>query len=334
MKEDEVLRRYLSDNARYADLMNGMIFEGRNVVQPEDLQPLDSRAEGEACTRYHDLIRRSCFGVNFAVVGVENQEAVHYLMPLRCAEYDVFEYRRQAKEIERQLAQDRKQERKCEAATSRSLTSAEYLSGFRRRDRLHPCITLVLFYGEDWDGSRDLYGLMDFTDIPPEFRSLVNNYRMNLLEVRKLSNTDMFHTDLKQVLDFIRYSKDKKKLRELVEQEKVYRHMDREAFDVAMTFTHSRELKAYRDKMENHEEDDLDMCQAITEMLADEREEGRSEGIELGRSQGIEMGRLEGMLHTLYNLVEQGLLTLRDAAMQARMPESEFMAGMQSMNMK
>ncbi len=82
-----------------------------------------------------------------------------------------------------------------------------------------------------------------FIWIPPEFRSLVNNYRMNLLEVRKLSNTDMFHTDLKQVLDFIRYSKDKKKLRELV---------------------------------------------------------------------------------------EQGLLTLRDAAMQAQMPESEFLAGMQN----
>ncbi len=333
MQKDEVLRCYLSDNARYADLMNGMIFEGRNVVQPEDLRPLDSRVEGENSTRYHDLIRRSCFGVNFAVVGVENQEEVHYLMPLRCAEYDVLEYRRQAKEIRQRIGQN----------DPVPLTSAEYLSKFRRSDRLHPCVTLVLFYGEDWDGSRELYGLMDFTDLPPEFRSLVNNYHMNLLEVRKLSGTDMFHTDLKQVLDFIRCSKDKKKLRELVEQEEAYRHMDKEAYDVAMTFTHSKELKAYRDKAENQE--DLDMCQAITEMLADEREEGRSEGIELGRSQGIELGRsqgrsegielgrnegrLEGMLHTLYNLVEQGLLTLRDAAVQAQMPESEFLAGMQ-----
>ncbi len=397
MQKDEVLRCYLSDNARYADLMNGMIFEGRNVVQPEDLQPLDSRVEGKANTRYRDLIRRSCFGVNFAVVGVENQEEVHYLMPLRCAEYDVYEYRRQAREIERRMELDRKQKLKCRAAMEkeehggvarfdqeesdatdgygkeenetgarfgngesetavlfskedyrsvgqtdteesardikgenfRGLTSGEYLFKFHKSDHLHPCVTLVLFYGEDWDGSRDLYGLMDFTDIPQEFRSLVNNYRMNLLEVRKLSCTDMFHTDLKQVLDFIRYSKDKKKLRELVEQEEAYRHMNKEAFDVAMTFTHSRELKVYRDKVESKE--DLDMCQAITEMLADEREQGRSEGksegIELGRNEG----RLEGMLHTLYKLVEQGLLTLRDAAVQAQMPESEFLAGMQSM---
>ncbi len=348
MQKDEVLRCYLSDDARYADLMNGMIFEGRNVVQPEDLHPLDSRVEGEKSIRYHDLIRRSCFGVNFAVVGVENQEEVHYLMPLRCAEYDVFEYRRQARDIERKLELDRKRKRKCRTAleraeligedesaggimgeNSQSLTSAEYLSKFRRSDRLHPCVTLVLFYGEDWDGSRDLYGLMDFTDIPPEFRSLVNNYHMNLLEVRKLSGTDMFHTDLKQVLDFIRYSKDKKKLWELVEQEEAYRHMDKEAFDVVMTFTHSRELKAYRDRMESKEED-LDMCQAITEMLADERAEGRTEGIELGRNEG----RLEGMLYTLYNLVEQGLLTLRDASVQAQMPESEFLAGMRSMSVK
>ncbi len=195
MQKDEVLRCYLSDNARYADLMNGMIVEGRSMVQPEDLQPLDSRVEGENGIRYHDLIRRSCFGVNFAAVGIENQEEVHYLMPLRCAEYDVYEYRRQARKIERRLELDRKRKRKCRTALERaecedviwsgkderetgdqfgkeenastvlfgmdtyrgveqadaeglardimsenpqSLTSAEYLSKFRRTDRLHP----------------------------------------------------------------------------------------------------------------------------------------------------------------------------------------------------
>lgn len=35
--------------------------------------------------RYRDLIKKAAFGVNFIVIGVENQEKVHYLMPLRRA---------------------------------------------------------------------------------------------------------------------------------------------------------------------------------------------------------------------------------------------------------
>ena len=41
----------------------------------------------------------------------------------------------------------------------------EFLSGFRKTDRLHPCITLVLFWGEKWDGPTDLYDLLDFESI-------------------------------------------------------------------------------------------------------------------------------------------------------------------------
>ena len=34
----------------------------------------------------------------------------------------------------------------------KNLSPGEFLSGFRKTDRLHPCITLVLFWGEKWDG--------------------------------------------------------------------------------------------------------------------------------------------------------------------------------------
>ena len=50
-----------------------------------------------------DLIKKSAFGVNFAVIGVENQEMVHYLMPLRTMEYDVAEYEKQAATIRKRV---------------------------------------------------------------------------------------------------------------------------------------------------------------------------------------------------------------------------------------
>ena len=45
---------------------------------------------------------------------------------------------------------------------------------------------------------------------------------MNIINIRKFENTDVFQTDVKQVFDFIRCSDDMNKLIELVQLGKVY----------------------------------------------------------------------------------------------------------------
>ncbi|MBQ7926410.1 MAG: hypothetical protein IJ335_08980, partial [Lachnospiraceae bacterium] len=243
---------------------------------------------------YRDLIRRTAFGVNFAVVAVENQSLPHYLMPLRVMDYDVRQYRKQAKEIWK------------EVQTLTKPDKAEYLSHFLKSDRLHPCVTLVLFYGEDWDGSRDLHSILDFTDIPKELQPLVNNYRINLLEIRKLEQTDTYRSDIKQVFDFIRYADDKVKLRTLVQHDPAYQQMASDAYDVVAEFTKANELITIKDDYVLKEE--VNMCKALTEMLQDER----AEGLE------------QGTLITLYALVQKGRLTLVEAAEEAQMSPTDF----------
>lgn len=71
-----------------------------------------------------------------------------------------------------------------------------------------------------------MHGILDFTDIPEELKEYVNNYRIHLLEVKKMENTDVFQTDLKQVFDFIRCAGDKQKLGNLVEGDPVYQEME------------------------------------------------------------------------------------------------------------
>ena len=296
MKNDTLLKHYFSDNARYADLINGFAFGGQQVVMPEDLTEEDTTKEygengGRAGSR--DLVRKHAFGVNFAVIGVENQSEVHYLMPLRVMEYDAGEYRYQARKRGREL---REMVKKLPADERKKvMTAAEYLSRFLKNDRLQPCATFVLYYGEDWDGSRDLHGLLNFTDIPEAFQKFVNNYTMNLLEIRKLQDTDAYRTDLKQVFDFIRFSKDKKKLRELVEKDEAYRNLAEDAYDVAVAFTSEKELVEVKAVYEK--EGKVDMCEALTEMLKDERDEGRQEGREEGRN---------GMLQLIARMSEAG----------------------------
>ena len=62
------------------------------------------------------------------VFGIENQEKVNYLMPLRCMSYDVEEYERQAALISKQVKQ-------C-----KDITGTEFVSGFAKNSRLSPCV--------------------------------------------------------------------------------------------------------------------------------------------------------------------------------------------------
>lgn len=111
MGKDVLLKRYLYDNERFADLLNG--FVGEELVKPESLTELDTqtglfselrnRFGRNKRQRYRDLLKKAAFGINFLVVGIENQESVHYLMPLRCMSYDAGEYERQAAHIKKKV---------------------------------------------------------------------------------------------------------------------------------------------------------------------------------------------------------------------------------------
>lgn len=275
MEEDLVKKRYFSDNERFADLINGYGFAGRQVVSAEDLSERDSQTGlwlhfprkrfGWKRLKYRDLIRKVAFGVNFAVVGIENQEEVHYLMPLRTMVYDAGEYENQAAKI-------RKKVKKV-----KGISRAEFLSGFKKENKLKPCITIVLYYGDEWDGAKNLHSILDFTDIPEPLRAMVGNYHINLLNIKKLEDTSIFKTDLRQVFDIIRFSEDKEKLFELVENDSSYKQMEEDAYDVAISFTKSKKLI---DKQQFIEGGKINMCKALIGIREDGIQTGIHEGIQ------------------------------------------------------
>ena len=79
MKQDLLAKRYYSDNRRFADLINGIVCNGIPIVKQEDLSEMDTET-GQGKRR--DLVRKAVFGVNFAVLGLENQEKLDYRLPL------------------------------------------------------------------------------------------------------------------------------------------------------------------------------------------------------------------------------------------------------------
>ena len=89
------------------------------------------------------------------------------------------------------------------------------LSGFNADDRLHPVITLCVYYGEDeWDGPRCL---MDMLNIPEKMKNMISDYKMNLLEIRKSGNMVFNNRDVKNAFDLVRriYNAEFSKIKEL-----------------------------------------------------------------------------------------------------------------------
>ena len=267
MKQDLLAKRYYSDNRRFADLINGIVCNGIPSVKQEDLSEMDTET-GQGKRR--DLVRKAVFGVNFAVLGLENQEKLDYRLPLRVLGYEVGAYEHQAAEIYREI-------RRSGRNFDTELSSGEYLYGFRKSDRLHPVITIILYYGEEeWNGSRDLHGILDFQDIPEQIRQYVQNYRIHVIDVRRMERTD-----LRQVFDLIRFSGNRERLRDLIEQEPAYGKLEEDAFDFASSYVGLRELSKWKEAVREGERFNM---KTGFQMYEDEfLERGRAEGKEIGR---------------------------------------------------
>ena len=292
MDKDTVWKKYFSDNRRYADIINGIGCRGKQLVKAADLCDADSRA-GKKKAR--DLLRRTAFGMNFALIGIENQETIDYSLPLRNMIYDAEEYEKQAAKIRKTVREEK-----------HHLSSGEYLYGFKKDNRLKPVITFILYNGtEEWDGSRSLREMIDFTDIPEYLKEMTPDYKINVIEIRKLENTDCFKTDVRQVFDFIRCSEDDVALNALVKNDAYYQSMEEDAFDLAVSYTNATELIKVKDYY--RKDGKVNMCTALTKLIADGREEGRSQGITQGIAQGKNLGIEQERRNIVINMLKRNM---------------------------
>lgn len=108
-----------------------------------------------------------------------------------------------------------------------------------------------------------------------------NEYHIKVVDINSMKTSDMFQTDLREVLGFLMRQKDKKELKKYVKENKRFRHLREDAYEVIATLSSTKGLEIKKET--SWMKGEIDMCQAIDEMLQDEREEGREEG----RQEGI-----------------------------------------------
>ena len=282
-KNDAVSKKYLSRNDVFADAINYHFFGGQQVIRserlkeqsPEELSLLfgkrgnesdGSRGRGREREpvleqRYRDVLKkcviRSCGKTLYMIYGIEAQSEIHYAMPVRSMLYDAMNYASQVSEI---AAEHRKE-------GDHGISGGEFLSGFHKADRLHPVQTLVIYFGsKPWDGPRSLKEMLDLPEGME--KTFLNDYRLDLLVPEEIEDFTKFHTQLGPVLEVMKVMEDRGKMAELMEKKsEVYARLPRDAAELIRVF-------AKIDIELREEEEEINMCKAIDDMMAEAREIG------------------------------------------------------------
>ena len=277
---DSVLNDFMGRPDIFADLFNARLYNGEQVIQADKLEAADrlfNTAIGDAgnqvkLVRQRDVLKAYRFGdTTYVLLGIENQTAVHYAMPLRNMIYDA-------------LAMIARMRQKAQAhLDARDLkTSGEFLSRFSKDDRLDLVITLVLYVGTDsWDGPRSLHEMIDFPD--ERLKQFVPNHFINLVIPASMEDgdLDLLGTELYEVFGCIRYAKDKEKLEDFILKRPRFKEMSYDAALAIQACTHT-------DLNITAKEEKIDMCQAIIDMKKEAYDSGWTEGHNSGWTEGKE----------------------------------------------
>lgn len=270
MGQKDITEKVLEDyNDVFADIINGLLFDGVQEIKPEALENTSVHAQYKAENdKVHELERDIAKywkeeKVELAICGIENQSKVEKNMPFRIIGYDGATYRSQ-------LQQERK--------------------------KMLPVVTIVLYFGTDrhWSSRKKIKELME---IPRCLDMYVNDYQMHVFEVAWLTEEQIsrFHSDFKVVANFF---VQKRKNRDYIPDDPTeIRHVD-EVLKLLKVMTGDRRYEEIFRKKKGVRS----MCD-VAERL---EKMGIAKGIEIGRSEGKMEGEIKGKMLVYKNLCREG----------------------------
>ena len=266
---------FFDDDKRYADLLNGYIFGGKQVITEKQLYNQDTREMGKLrknslvekkrknIQRFRDGVKRIAFGTSFTIIALEHQDKIHRGMPVRVMVEDALSYDRQMKKIQKQNQENG------------VLNKKDYISSLTDTDVLTPVVTIVIYYGEEpWDNGKDIYDILDHKDLPEEIKIFINHYPIHVLDVRRFTKEECFKTDVREVFGFIRRSSDKEAVKQyLKERAKQFKNIDEDAYDLIAAMTDTKQLQMVKDKYRS-EEGGINMCKGLLDWVEESKSAG------------------------------------------------------------
>lgn len=298
LKPDIVVKNYWRNNEQFADFFNAVLFDGEQIIKPDELEDMDTEessvlehreyAESIGASRDNVKIRKrsTAYDVELLILGIEGQESIHYAMPMRVMGYDYGTYKKQY------------EDNAAKYKDARGISRDEYLSRMKKTDKFVPVITVVIYYGEKpWDGAFSLHGMLN---IPQSMEPFVNDYKMHLVEARK-NNLKLHNINNRDLFNLLQILLDKRsKVNETREKAINYAREHEVRKTVIMTVAGAANCKMDYDMIAG--KGDADMCTVFEETRAEGIAEGRAEGIietgyEFGLSDDDILARLQKKLN-------------------------------------
>lgn len=185
MSTKDIAEKHLFNHAEiFADIINVLLFHGKQVVNKDDLKDSKARTQlkidGGLHEQERDVVKYwEKYGVKIALLGLENQTYVDDDMPLRVLSYDGATYKEQVNQH-------------CGAKR------------VANKEPVYPCITLVLYFGTThWDGHKNL--LSYFDSVSEDLQPFLNDYHINLFELAFLDDEarSLFTSDFRYIVDYL-----------------------------------------------------------------------------------------------------------------------------------
>ena len=249
MKEKDITeKKLLSYNDVFADVINGTIFEGKEVVKSEELtdaNPVtqfkdDKNTHREQIRDVAKLWEKK--GVIFSFIGIENQTSLDRDMILRVISYDGATYKNQI-----------------------------------GNEHIYPVFTIVIYWGKnEWKAPTTL---KERIECPTEIIDVVSDYKFKLIDMARLSDEeiDKFRDDFKFIAGIL------SKKRNYRPHDLDIKHPE-EVLDLLDAVLHDDRFKKIKSeiiriKTEGRE---VDMCEFLDELEKRGMEKGVEQGIEKG----------------------------------------------------
>lgn len=310
--KDSKAKEYLSDNTRFSEICNYVLFDGEKVIKPENLKECDTTEvlsvfgidrKQIVKQKWRDLLKgvsvKYTESVYIVLMGIEAQTDVHYSMPVKTMIYDAMNYGEQVNEAKKQHQKNKDYK-----------SSDEFLSGFTLEDRLTPVITITLYLGtKNWDGPRSLVEMMPHMD--ERFRPFINDYRINLLNPLEITDFSKFKTGLKPLFEVLKNASDEGKLNDLITKDETFTRVDVETVAAINLF-------AGTDIKYDEKEEVVNMCKAWDDH----------------KKRGIQEGMKQGRCLEVYSLVQDGILDPEVGASRVSMSLDDFADAMQKAGYK
>ena len=167
---DSTCKKLLRDKGCFADLCNYAFFQGRQVIQPEelvsrenDLSTLIGKIDKPTeIKRYRDVVRKASIHGEYVIIGVEHQSTFDEKMIFRILNYD----------------------------------ATIYINQVESKQEVYPVGSFVFYTGDkEWKSPETL------KNIPSEMEPYINDWRLPVVELKTMDARKLTNQRLKEVVE-------------------------------------------------------------------------------------------------------------------------------------